>query len=657
MGSLIQNAIWGRQKTKPFVSTWKTDNISTGSSTATQVKLPLLSSGTYNFVVDWGDSSTSSITIWNQAAVTHTYSVAGTYTITIKGVCTGWQFNNTGDRLKFLSVSQWGSFKLGINLSNYFYGCNNLNLSGVTDILDLTEVLTLRNMFRGCTALTTVGRINEWNMSSINDLFGMFNGATAFNQPLNSFLTPSVTTIAFMFAGTAFNQDIGGWNTYNITDTQSMFSGATAFNNGGSASIGSWTTSAVTNMSSMFSQATNFNQPIGSWTTSAVTNMSSMFQSATAFNQPIGSWNVSKVQNLSQTFKGCSAFNQNINTWDTSLVTNMFGTFNDCWLFNQPLNLWNTTNVTNMAQMFYVAKVFNQNVGNFNMSKVTLIDSMFQSAVAFNNGGSPDINNWNINTTITGTFSMYQMFMSCALFNQNIGAWNVSKVTNTSNMFQLATNFNNGGSSDINNWNTSSVTNMSGMLQSTKFNQPLNLWNTSNVTSFYLMFSSASVFNQNIGAWNVSKAVNFSSMFLQSSAFNNGGSSDINNWQLSTIGTINMESMFYSAASFNQPINSWNTSVVTNMHYMFYNTAVFNQNIGSWNISNVTGLLNFMGNKTPVTFSTVNLDAIYNGWSSRPVKTPITTVFGTAKYTAASSAGRAILTGAPNNWMITDGGI
>ena len=41
----------------PFISTWKTDNTSYGSSTATQVKLPLISSGSYNFTVDWGDGT------------------------------------------------------------------------------------------------------------------------------------------------------------------------------------------------------------------------------------------------------------------------------------------------------------------------------------------------------------------------------------------------------------------------------------------------------------------------------------------------------------------------------------------------------------------------------------------------------------------------
>ena len=90
---------------------------------------------------------------------------------------------------------------------------------------------------------------------------------------------------------------------------------------------------------------------------------------------------------------------------------------------------------------------------------------------------------------------------------------------------------------------------------------------------------------------------------------------------------------------------------------MFSEAILFNQPIGSWNISNVTNFTNFMSGKTTANFSAANLDAIYNGWSSRPVKTPITISFGTAKYTAAGAAGRAILTGAPNNWVITDGGI
>ncbi|NDE16566.1 fibronectin type III domain-containing protein [bacterium] len=119
----------------PFVSRWKTDNA--GTSSSTQVKLPLVSSvTTYNFRVDWGDGLSDTITSWNQAQTTHTYSVAGTYTISIYGTIPGWQFNNAGDKSKILEISSWGPFKFG-NTGGQFAGANNLTITA-TDVPDMT---------------------------------------------------------------------------------------------------------------------------------------------------------------------------------------------------------------------------------------------------------------------------------------------------------------------------------------------------------------------------------------------------------------------------------------------------------------------------------------------------------------------------------------
>ena len=156
------------------------------------------------------------------------------------------------------------------------------------------------------------------------------------------------------------------------------------------------------------------------------------------------------------------------------------------------------------------------------------------------------------------------------------------------------------------------------------FNQPLS-FNTSAVTSMGGMFSFASAFNSTL---------TFTSTAL----------------------VTNMSSMFSFASAFNQPL-SFNTGAVIFMSSMFFNATAFDQNIGSWNVSNVVFFNSFMSSKTPATFSTANLNAIYNGWSASGVKPNITISFGSANFTNAGGlAGKIILLGAPNNWTITDGG-
>jgi hypothetical protein len=119
--------------------------------------------------------------------------------------------------------------------------------------------------------------------------------------------------------------------------------------------------------------------------------------------------------------------------------------------------------------------------------------------------------------------------------------------------------------------------------------------------------------------------------------------------------------MFQSAPAFNQPIGSWtlntSTGATISMQSMFQSATNFNQDIGSWNITRVTSFANFMAGKTAANYSAANLDSIYNGWSTKNPRPTITITFNTIKYTAAGQAGKNVLTGAPNNWTITDGGI
>ena len=211
-----------------FVSLWRTSNTSAGSSTSTQVTLPLNSSGTYNFVVDWGDGGpTDTITVWNDLATTHTYGVSGDYTITITGIINGFRFNNVGDKLKLLNVTQWGPLNVG-NLGNYFRGCSNLDLSSVSDVLDMVGTTNCIEFFRGCSSLTSINNLEFWDVSSVIFMNGMFSQCTTFNHNISTWNVSSVTNMNSMFVvSTSFDQDLGSWDVSLVTTMLLMFGSAT----------------------------------------------------------------------------------------------------------------------------------------------------------------------------------------------------------------------------------------------------------------------------------------------------------------------------------------------------------------------------------------------------------------------------------------------
>lgn len=320
----------------------------------------------------------------------------------------------------------------------------------------------------------------------------------------------------------------------------------------------------------------------------------------------VESLNITEIE----TFRYCENMEWFAQTPPTISTTSLRDTFQGCLKFNGNINNWDISNVTNLQGVFASCSVFNQPLNDWNTSNVTTLFSMFQLA---------------------------------SIFNQPLNNWDTSNVIIMSNVFNVARGFN----QPLGNWNLTSTTSISGMFASSySFNQDISSWDTSNVIDMNSAFSGAISFNQDISNWNTSNVTNMSSMFRSASKYNQPL-----NWDVSSV--TNMSYMFQYSI-FNQDIGFWDVSSVTNMYAMFDGSR-FNQNIGNWNISNVTNFRYFNSNSSLL--SPENLDAIYNGWSSRPVKPNIRIEFGSANYTAAGQDGKNILLGAPNNWTIIDGGI
>lgn len=266
--SIIDNYGWnikdfGNNCNDYFITTWKTNRANES------ITIPTFYGETYNYIVDWGDGTDSTI---ETANATHIYARAGIHTVSITGVFPRIYFNNRGGKYQIETIKQWGNNKWS-SMKRAFFGCLNLTI--------------------------TNPNIDVPDLSNAKDCSLMFARATNFNG------------------------DVTQWDTSNITNMSTMFGSAVSFNQ----DIGNWDVSKVTRMNGMFGSAKAFNQDISQWNTSSVTTMMTMFGNAKTFNQDISQWNTSHVTNLRNMFLGADSFDQNISAWDVSNVTYMNNMF------------------------------------------------------------------------------------------------------------------------------------------------------------------------------------------------------------------------------------------------------------------------------------------------------------------------------------------
>ena len=452
---------------EPFITTWRTTN--SGPSPNNQITIPGFGS---NYTIEWEEvgNPANNGSLSGNDETTVIFPSPGTYRVSISGDFNRIRFNNGGDRLKLISIDQWGDIEWEC-MAEAFYGCR-IMVYNATDFPDLSSVESMSSMFKDCASFN--GEIGYWDVSSVTDMSGLFHLAGAFNQPLGDWDVSNVTNMSKLFyLAINFNQPIGSWEVSNVYNMEGMFRGARSFNQ----PISDWNVSSVQDMSYMFQFASNFNQPIGNWDVSSVTTMNAMFDIASSFNQPIGSWDVSNVTNMGYMFSSATSFNQPLDYWDVSNITNMNGMFANASSFNQPIGEWDVSSVTEMSAMFSRATSFNQPIGNWDVSGVT---------------------------------TMHNMFSNASSFNQPIGNWDVSKVIGMTSMFRSATSYN----QPLDYWDVSNVTHMSRMFsQATSFNQPIGHWDISNVIFMGSMFSNATSFDQDLGNWKFHPEVRLTRFF------------------------------------------------------------------------------------------------------------------------------------------------
>ena len=204
-------------RSKNFVSTWRT------SSDGESVTLPLPSGYTYNFTVDWGDgTSPSTVVSYDDQNRIHTYSAAGTYTVSMSGTIQAWSFRNTGDKDKLISIEDLGDVGW-LRFWGAFWGCRNLtSVAGG----NTSQVVTMANMFNS--AVLTDPDTRFWNVSNVGSMINMFAQASAANPDVSKWDTSNLQKTDRMFQNaTSATPDISLWNFSLITEMGGMFQGVT----------------------------------------------------------------------------------------------------------------------------------------------------------------------------------------------------------------------------------------------------------------------------------------------------------------------------------------------------------------------------------------------------------------------------------------------
>lgn len=285
----------------------------------------------YDFVVDWGDGSTSHITAYDQPEASHFYKESGHYTIHMTGQITGLSFgqyftsfglgNSNNPRYQLLDISQWGCLRLRSGFQAFAH-CEALTGISASDAPQLDDLTDASYMFACCPKFN--GDLNQWDTSRIVNMQGMFNYSNSFNGSLIH------------------------WKTGSVTDMSHMFSGCSSFN----GDLSRWDTGSVKNMSYMFARCTRFDGNLSEWKTSDVTDMNNMFMFCSAFKGSVGNWDTQHVEDTSGMFSGCSSFRDDLSRWDTSSVKNMERMFSGCSLFDGDLSGWSTSRLYSFTGMF-----------------------------------------------------------------------------------------------------------------------------------------------------------------------------------------------------------------------------------------------------------------------------------------------------------------
>ena len=630
--------------TTAFITTWRT------TTDNERITIPTHSGSTYNYNynVDWGDGM---VNFGYTGVAAHTYTTAGTYTVSITGDFPRIYFNDGGDKDKIISIDHWGDIAWG-SMESAFEGCANLGYTA-TDTPDLSRVSSMAEMFKG--AIEFNGNIGDWDVGRVINMSNMFAGASVFNQDIGSWDVGQVDDMTGMLNGAALSTEnydalLSGWSTIDgdelaLQRNVPFHAGSSKFCNTGAKGVlvnesNSWDITDGGPATGCPRDTTAF---ITTWrTTTDNESITIPNHSESTYNYNVdwgdGMVNFGYTGAATHTYTTADTYTVSItgdfpriyfnnegdknkiisiDRWGDIAWSSMESAFEGCVnLGYTATDMPDLSKVTSMASMFNGAAAFDGNIGDWDVGPVTAMDSMFADVTLSTENYDALLSGW---STINDDESDLQRDVPFHAGNSkfcNIGGKSV--------LVNLGWRITDGGPATSCSLDTTAfITTWRTTAGNERITIPTHSGSTYNynvdwgdgMVNFGYIGNAAHTYTT-AGNYTVSITGDFPRIYFDfgkdrnkiisidqwgnnrwdsmESAFrgcSNLGYTATDSPDLS--GVASMASMFNGATVFDGNIGGWDVSQVVDMSNMFSFALSFNQDINSrWDVSKVTDMSN-----------------------------------------------------------------
>ncbi len=325
---------------EPFVLKWET----TTPNEEIQIGV---GSGTFDYVIDWGDGTVESYN--TDANISHTYATAGDHITKITG---DFPHMNMGDagisatfKNKLYKILNWGDIAWD-SLETAFDRCSNLDFYDSIDSPNLQNCTSLFKTFFLCTALGNLNGgsvdLSNWNVSNVTSIGQFF---ITYNSGINVDLSGWVINANITFGRLVSRCNIlnvTNWDVSNVTNFSNMFNESNNLKE--IAGLDTWNVSNGINFKATFRRVYDLTSlgDLTSWQFAPNANLESMFFANVVDNDldqtsrdSILNLNVSNAVNMKDMFSYTNSSWLNLSNWDVSGVSAFNGFLHNSTLTTQ----------------------------------------------------------------------------------------------------------------------------------------------------------------------------------------------------------------------------------------------------------------------------------------------------------------------------------